>query len=179
MPAQMSSLERLAADIGAHTKAITSTLRAKKLAEPTFLSDSPQEMWKSSDPTISTARSALLETASQLVGLVAGPSAFYRESFGSHYDLAALQVALECKVFDCIPLQGSVGLDQLAGAVKMEPGILGRLLRLLATQHVVEEPQEEQFRHTARSKVLVDDVELRAQVEMQYVFCVQGFPSGH
>src|SRR6202043_1971713 len=94
---------------------------------------------------------------------------FLRGWLGVHFDLAALHVVLEFKVLEHIPLgdNGSVALPELAAAVGIDAGKLGRLMRLLACQRFLQEPEDDRFAHTPASAALAADPELVAQFLMQ------------
>ncbi|GAA84861.1 sterigmatocystin 8-O-methyltransferase precursor [Aspergillus luchuensis IFO 4308] len=162
------TLLSLATTINTLTQAIIIKLTMHNVPEPTFTSSTDHPLWQ--DPTLdlNTTKARLVDAATSLTRLVAGPLTFHREVFGSHFDLAALQVMLEHRVYDQIPLGGGcMTLSELGERVGLDPAKLARMLRLLATLNIAEEVEDGVFRHTAFSEVLVRDRELRAQVEMQ------------
>ena len=113
-------------------------------------------------------KAKLVAAATSLQTLVMGPMAFHRNWFGSHYDLAAVQILLEFHVLENIPAKGTIDLDTLAKASGLDPDKLGRLLRLVGTQRYVDEPYLGVFQHTVLSETILRDELLRAQGGMQY-----------
>ena len=112
-------------------------------------------------------RTSLKEAANDLIRLVNGPKNLTRSLVSTLYDLAALQIALEYKVFSAIPLNHSISLSELSKAVGMDEDRLGRIVRLLATHRIFIEPEAGVFGHTATSALLAKDSEVNAGAHMQ------------
>ncbi|MCJ1358868.1 MAG: hypothetical protein MMC33_008868 [Icmadophila ericetorum] len=157
----------LAVDIAAYTKQIVDKLSKSSCGQPNFAVDSPRELWENPQLGLKEVKSKLTEAANTLLTLVNGPMIFHRNLFGTHYDLAALQIMLEFNVLESIPVKGSIDLGTLSTKVGIDKDKLGRLLRLLGTQRYVEEPQFEVFQHTVLSEVLLRDELLKAQGSVQ------------
>lgn len=153
----------LAVDIATCTKQIVDQLQKSGYGQPSYAVDSPRELWQNPQLNLKEVKSKLTEAANTLLTLVNGPMIFHRNLFGTHYDLAALQVMLEFNVLENIPVKGGIDLSSLSAKVGIDKDKLGRLLRLLATQRYVEEPQHEVFQHTVLSEVLLRDELLKAQ----------------
>src|SRR5437667_2055052 len=103
---QQQQLLGLAADIILNTKRITDKLQADGHQEPTFAPDSTKELWN--DSSLEETKNKLVDAALTIIGLVKGPMTFLRDWFSSHWDHACLQVVLEHKVLDAIPLNGTI-----------------------------------------------------------------------
>ena len=157
----------LSSEIQLCTHLISARLELKGLQNPHYGVDSPRELWESPDLGLKDVQARLIEATTSLQTLVMGPMAFHRNLFGSHYDLAALQILLEFQVLEKIPINGTIDLPSLAKATAMDPDRLGRLLRLMSTQRYVDEPQLDNFQHTVLSEVLLRDELLRAQGAVQ------------
>ena len=137
---------------------------ANHLPEPTFDPDSP------SIPTAANyeaLRIPLSQAAHDLLHLVNGPKRFVRTFSFSHYDLAAFQVALDFNFFTVLPLRGSINLSELAKAVGFDEDRAGSVIRLLATQRIFEETEQNVFRHTAISALVAIDEDIRAAANMK------------
>ena len=96
-----------------------------------------------------------------------GPKGVLKKLQLSHYDLAAFQVALEFGLFDHVPLQEEIPLDQLSQRVGLDEDRLGRILRVLALQTVFQEVREGVFAHTPSSTLMATDQPFRAAVAIQ------------
>ncbi|KAF2275382.1 S-adenosyl-L-methionine-dependent methyltransferase [Westerdykella ornata] len=141
-------------------------------------------------PGYENIRAGLNDAALDLLRLVNGPKNTLRELFFSHYDLAALQVALDKKFFDHVPLPTSlennaangssgshatgasdtISAADLADEAEMDEDRTARILRLLATHRIFEEVGEGEtgiFRHTSLSALLKRDQDFNATGDMQ------------
>ena len=165
--ANTPNLIQLSSDIQTCTHLISARLGLTGLRSPHYGVDSPRELWESPDLGLKEVKDKLIEATTSLQTLVMGPMAFHRSLFGSHYDLAALQVLLEFHVLEKIPVKGTINLQSLAKATEMDADKLGRILRLLSTQRYVDEPQLDEFQHTVLSEILLRDELLRAQGAVQ------------
>ncbi|KAI0468883.1 S-adenosyl-L-methionine-dependent methyltransferase [Xylaria cf. heliscus] len=116
---------------------------------------------------LKTIRSSLNDVIQDLQLLVNGPKAILRSLYGSHYDLAAHQVALEFKFFEKVPLDGTISIDALASSTRLSPDVVGRVLRLLATQRVFHEIRKNEFAHTPLSATIAKEEDLEASFHMQ------------
>ncbi|KAH7136181.1 S-adenosyl-L-methionine-dependent methyltransferase [Dendryphion nanum] len=134
-------------------------------------------------------RAPLNDAALDLLRLINGPKNTLRSFFFSHYDLAALQVALDRRFFHHVPLMtsssGSGGeilsngncitkqgatIRDIALKANMDEDRTGRIMRLLATHRIFEEDTGERdvFRHTAASALLARDNDFHATADMQH-----------
>lgn len=120
-----------------------------------------------SDTTIDGLKKALHEAAQDIQTLVVGPKIALRALYGTHYDLAAHQVALEFDFFGKIPLKGRITAVELAKETNLSHDIVSRVLRLLATQKIFQEVAENEFTHTMLSTIVAEDNDLKASFHMQ------------
>ena len=164
-----SELLRLAEEIHSKTYKIVKHFKACQQEEPTFEADSPEIDPKVETPDYELLKNSLNESTNDLVLLVNGPKTFLRTFLTTHYELAAYQTAIEYKFFQNVPLTGSIHVAKLAGIVGMDADRTGRFLRLLATQRVFKEVEEDKFAHTAASIALATDSEVNSAAGMQYV----------
>ena len=121
------------------------------------------------DPSYDALRNPLSDAAQSLFLLVNGPVNWLRLFFTSHHDLAAWQVALDFNFFEAIPLEGSVLLSEIAKTVGMDEDRVGRVMRLLSSQRVFVESQQNVFRHTVTSALVASDKAIKASIAMQLV----------
>lgn len=120
-----------------------------------------------SDVTIDCLKKALYEAAQDIQTFVVGPKITLRALYGTHYDLAAHQIALEFDFFGRIPLEGRIAAEELAKATGLSHDVVSRVLRLLATQKIFQEVAENEFSHTMLSAIVAEDNDLKASFHMQ------------
>jgi hypothetical protein len=180
-----TSIPSLANQINNSLAKITSWLQTSSHQSPTFSASSPPDI--SSMPNYETLRAALNDDILDLLRLVNGPKTTLREFVFSHYDLAALQVALDRKFFDHVPLsenkiangetrevnpgiEDTITAADIADKVCMDEDRTAGILRLLATHRIFEEVGEGEtgrFRHTASSALSKKDQDFNATADMQ------------
>lgn len=155
----------------------SSYLSSSGKPEPSFgsLSTSVPET-----PEYETLRASLNDAALDLLRLINGPKNTLRSIFFTHYDLAALQVALDFQFFQHVPLLldekvetgqavSGASVAEIAEKAGIDEDRTARVLRLLSTQRIFEEVegQEGRFRHTANSALFARDEEWNATASMQ------------
>jgi len=133
-------------------------------------------------PEYEDLRAQLNDAALDLLRLVNGPKNTLRTLCFSHYDLSALQIAVERGFFDHVPLavdisglgsdnqeQESINIADIAIKAGIDEDRAGRVLRLLATHRIFEEigSGSGKFKHTAMSALLARDKDFHALVHMQ------------
>jgi hypothetical protein len=175
------SIVSLANQISQLSAQISTYLRVSSQPEPDFSVHSANVP---ETPEYEALRASLNDAALDLLRLINGPRSTLRSLFFSHYDLAALQVALEHRFFDHVPLPLGVtgvkaenGLEIVHGApaadiaekAGMDEDRTARVLRILATQRIFEEVSggEGMFRHTANSVLFARDEEFSEMARMQ------------
>lgn len=130
------------------------------------------------DQAYEALRAPLNDAALDLLRLVNGPKNSLRSLFFTHYDLAALQVALDRRLFHHVPLQSDYSqagsepkatIAEIASKADMDEDRTGRVMRLLATHRIFEEieGQHGTFRHTDSSAVFAKDHGFYAMADMQ------------
>lgn len=169
------SVASLAQNISDITSRISTCLISNNCPPPTFAfgESAPPDLRQYEDLRVS-----LNEAARDLLALVNGPKNTLRSLIFSHYDLAALQVALDRRLFDYIPLPSDAGqttspqaasIAQIAAQAGMDEDRTGRILRLLATHRIFEEVANDSgsFKHTTYSMLLAQDSDFNAMAAMQ------------
>jgi hypothetical protein len=175
------SILSLAIQISQLSAQISSYFNVSSQPEPNFSASSTSVP---ETPEYEALRVPLNDTALDLLRLVNGPKSTLRSFFFTHCDLAALQVALERRFFDHVPLPLDVTGEKVENGQKilhgasaaeivekagMDEDRTARVLRLLATQRIFEEVDGEKgrFRHTANSALFARDEEWNAVANMQ------------
>ncbi|KAI1824146.1 O-methyltransferase [Xylaria intraflava] len=85
-----------------------------------------------------------------------GPDALMFQSYPFQL-LPALNVLLEFGVFDAVPVQGSVSIQSIASAVKLDHSILSRFLRIALTGGIFTEISPDVYEHTPASAIFRSD----------------------
>ncbi|KAI0138072.1 O-methyltransferase-domain-containing protein [Hypoxylon sp. NC0597] len=169
------SIAVLAQQISSLSSQICSYLTSNSLPEPKFTTD---EGGVPETPEYEALRAPLNNALLDLYRLFNGPKSFLRDFCFWHYDLAALQIALDRHFFHHVPLPSdSVQTDgmkkasvaEIAQRAGMDENRAGRVLKLLATHRIFKEVEGEpgNFTHTATSALLARDAEFYAAADMQ------------
>ncbi|KAF4998731.1 hypothetical protein FGRMN_3057 [Fusarium graminum] len=164
-PSQTSNLMQLSKAVLQATSAIVYHLQKTNQEEPSFDQNSSVIQ---GDDELEATRNVLNEAANDLLHLVNGPVNQFRWFFMSHYDLAAHQVALQSGFFKHVPLNGKIGLPELAHKAGMDQDRCGRVVRHLTTHRVFNEVEPDVFEHTASSALLARDSNVEALLLMQF-----------
>ncbi|KAJ5096377.1 S-adenosyl-L-methionine-dependent methyltransferase [Penicillium alfredii] len=154
-----SGLLALAEDVSRQTQAIAEYLRANDYAQPTFAHDSI-----SRPDTIEYAQlhSGLKRSLEDLQYLVEGPKKHFRTLCCQGYELAAIQVALDFNFFSIVPAEGQISLEELAKQAGVDLDRTRRIVRLLATEFIFQEPNPGYVAHNPSSYLLHQDEEIRS-----------------
>jgi hypothetical protein len=173
------SIASLSDQISELSSQISSCLSAAAQSEPDFGTSSASVP---TTPEYETLRASLNDAALDLLRLVNGPRNTLRTFCFSHYDLSALQIALERGFFCHVPLpagcsaeenegkeDGGIDVASIAEKAKMDVDRAARVLRLLATHRIFEEvgSGSGRFRHTAMSALMARDKDFHAMAHMQ------------
>ncbi|KAK4200500.1 O-methyltransferase-domain-containing protein [Triangularia verruculosa] len=156
------TLVNLAHDIVKHATTITNYLQSHNLPQPSFASNSPAHPIPENDEKLSATRLALIEATKALQALAIGPSETTRLfGFTELCHLAAMQALCHFNVPQNIPLDNPVSLDELSTKTKVDKHVLGRFLRMAATNYYFVESKPGYFAHTAWSKTLATDEKMK------------------
>ena len=168
------SIAILAERISTLSGQITSYLTSNSFSAPNFKPNGPATPETSENEAL---RAPLNDAALDLLRLVNGLKNTLQQLFFSQYDLAALQIALDRRFFECIPWPSEVLIDagdlnsgkkpQGASVVEishksgMDVDHTGRVMKMLATHRIFaevnSEGESETFTHTASSALLARD----------------------
>lgn len=176
------SISFLAKKISHLSEQLSSYLSATSQPEPNFsvsLATVPET------PEYEALRAPLNDAANDLIRLVNGPKSTLRSFFFSHYDLAALQIALDRRFFNHVPLpseatvgdgskkqkivQRGASAAEVAEKAGMDEDRTARVLKFLATHRIFEEVvgDRDRFQHTAMSALFARDEPWNATADMQ------------
>ncbi|KAF5667303.1 O-methyltransferase [Fusarium heterosporum] len=164
-PSQTSNLLQLSKTVLEAASAIVHYLQNTNQEEPSFNQNSSVIR---GDDDLEATRVLLNEAANDLLHLVNGPINQFRWLLMSHYDLAAYQAALQFCFFRHVPLNGKIGLSELAHKAGIDQDRCGRVVRHLTTHHVFNEVEPDVFEHTSSSALLAKDSNMEALLLMQF-----------
>jgi hypothetical protein len=180
---ELPSISSLASQISFLSAKISKYQSTSSQPNPTFEADSTVVP---NTAEYEALRAPLNDAALDLLRLVNGPESTLRSFFFSHYDLAALQLALDRGFFNHVPLPEvggksdprgadnkfnvlSASIEEIAEKAGMDPDRTARVMRLLATHRIFQQVpgDSNSFRHTAASALLATNKGLHATADMQ------------
>ncbi|KAI2639022.1 putative O-methyltransferase [Hypomontagnella submonticulosa] len=134
-------------------------LQKKGFTEPNFTATSPPHP---ANHEYDVIRISLTEAAEDLVHLAKGPIQWFRTLMYSLSDMGAWQTAVRFKYFSIIPLDKPMSVKEIAAATKMDEDRLGRIMKILASQHCFEEVEEDVYGHTSVSAFIAQNQDIQA-----------------
>ncbi|KAH7087100.1 S-adenosyl-L-methionine-dependent methyltransferase [Paraphoma chrysanthemicola] len=176
-----AAIGSLASHISELSSELSDHLRNSGHPDLTFTADSPTVP---DTAEYEALRGLLNDAAMDLLHLLNGSKSTLRSFFLSHYDLAALQVALARGFFNHVPLpdlgrisESRDAANELRGASVEEIAEKGgisfdrtaRVLKMLATHRIFEKVpgHSNRFQHTAASALMARDQSFQATADMQ------------
>ncbi|KAJ4292103.1 hypothetical protein N0V88_005730 [Collariella sp. IMI 366227] len=128
-----------------------------------------------SNPALSAARNALIDATKALHALAVGPAETTR-LFCSHEInfVGVMQVLCHFRVPQCVPIDGEIGMKELASRTGLSEKLLPRFLRMAAANYYFAETRPGVVAHTAFSRLLAEDERMRACVWFR---CVEMMPA--
>ncbi|KAK7701460.1 hypothetical protein SLS64_010204 [Diaporthe eres] len=107
---------------------------------------------------VSAARDAALEATDELHHLLLGPLGLILSSPGDHYLMLSLQYIWRYKIARHVPTNGEeTKFEDIALATGLDQQDVTRFLRVAMGRHVFAEPRKGFVRHTASSRLLIDN----------------------
>ncbi|KAK8075445.1 hypothetical protein PG997_010108 [Apiospora hydei] len=76
-----------------------------------------------------------------------------------------MNALVEHRAFDHVPLDGTIGLEDLASKIGWEPAVLIRFVNVVLIQGIFEEPEPKVYKHSASSTVFREDA-MRAYYQL-------------
>ncbi|OTB03947.1 hypothetical protein M426DRAFT_73684 [Hypoxylon sp. CI-4A] len=153
----------LAQKISAETEKVENYFKENGLTAPGFNVDGPADFPNMPDD-ISKSRREIIHATQELQDLMVGPKESVRWMAWDFMNTQSLQLINHFGIAGLVPLNGSISLSQLQTKTSLDPVNLTRLLRHAMTNHLFQEVKPGVIAHTAASKLLVEDEELRAWV---------------
>ncbi|CZR69808.1 related to sterigmatocystin 7-O-methyltransferase precursor [Phialocephala subalpina] len=157
----MSSLKRittLSDEISKNSKILTDYLAEKGLEAASFDVDGLAE-WPiaPSDEVAFKARLNLIAATKELHDLSLGPKEGLRYLAWDSVNQLSLQAMYEFKIYEAVPLSGSISYQDLADKVNVPMLNLRRLIRHAMTNRIFHEPRKGFVAHTRTSRLLLED----------------------
>ncbi|KAB8237685.1 O-methyltransferase-domain-containing protein [Aspergillus alliaceus] len=159
-----SPLELLVRDLNKQSKTFTDYLRANGLPEPSFERDAPIINLPPHVPEdIQVAKEKLLDHALQIFQLVAGPGEYLQNVITGYHYMEILRWMSHFKIFELVPLDGSISYSKLAAKAGVSELRLKSLARMGMTNHLFAEPAPGFIAHSATSAALVTNTKFSDQ----------------
>jgi hypothetical protein len=158
IPRGGTDLVTLADTVASQTRSIAEYLQSNNIPQPTF------EAGSATLPNTAeyVALYNGLKTALQdLERLVDGPKRWLRSFVCQGYDLAAFQVAFELDLFGLVPAASEISMADLASAAGLDLDRTARILRMLITHRIFQEPRPGYVAHSAASLTVHNDEDLK------------------
>ncbi|CAI7591018.1 unnamed protein product [Penicillium glandicola] len=157
-----TNLLSLAEDITQKTKDITEYLQANGYPQPTLPAD-----YVGYPETVEYIGlyGKLKSSLDDLLYLVQGPKRHLWDLCYQVYESAAIQVALEFNFFEIVPLESQISIEALAEQAGVDIDRTRRIVRLLVTKFIFQEPTPGYIEHNASSYLLHVDGEIRSTLQ--------------
>ncbi|GKT51203.1 methyltransferase fsa4 [Colletotrichum spaethianum] len=101
-------------------------------------------------------RRRIIEAATKLINAVKEPADEWFDTTLQVAQLGAKRLFAEWKVYDHIPLEGSISYGELAGRVDAEESLIRRIGGVLTSINFLEQVGDNSVAHTKRSRVYVE-----------------------
>lgn len=153
-------MQTLSQDIAEQVNALTDFINSVGLNEPSFEDGVPKQIF--SDPSSADRRMRLLELTDELHALLLGAEAF-SSNFSWLDPYPSLKVIIKCGIHRAIPVESDgTPVEDIARTTAVSEDVVGRVLRLAATNFIFIESTPGHFRHTASSRALVENKALES-----------------
>lgn len=147
----------LAEEITRRTQDITEYLRANEYSQPTLSADSIE---RPETVEYTMLYGKLQRSLEDLQYLAGGPKRHFRSLCCQGYETAAIQVALEFNFFRIVPPEGQISIEELAEKAGVDVDRTRRIVRLLVTEFIFQEPTPGRIAHNPSSFLLHVDEEI-------------------
>ncbi|KAE8391280.1 S-adenosyl-L-methionine-dependent methyltransferase [Aspergillus alliaceus] len=163
----MGQFTDLAKIVEKETQHISSYCKAENIPEPSFdarVSSDGQASVENEELT--AARRNLFQAATDLAILALGPAEHLRwQSWNQFNDNISLQAIIRFHIAESVPQEGITFL-KLSEATGVDLRLLSRILRHAMTSHIFYEPEPGVVAHTASSKALSNNQQVRNWLDM-------------
>ncbi|KAK4506852.1 hypothetical protein PRZ48_000585 [Zasmidium cellare] len=166
MPSQ-PTLPDLAQTISNSTEILTTYLESQNLnlsfdasSASRLPFDAPEHVWN--------ARSDLINATQALHDLALGPAEHLKWQASAAQDLMPIQWLHHFNIASHVPLEGTITYAALAASAHVDENLLKRLLRsAMLSAHLFTEPEPGRVGHSASSRLLATDADLRGLLEFE------------
>ncbi|CAF9943820.1 MAG: hypothetical protein ALECFALPRED_001439 [Alectoria fallacina] len=158
----MASLTALAEDALKQAKLLDAYVAAQGRPNTSFNGDTLTNL----PPDLVEAREALVNSTQTLKRLALGPVGVLTEIMWAFSDEISLGAINDFSLADCVPLDGSATLAQIAAKSGLSERLVERFMRHAMGNHIFTENPPGQVRHTASSRLLATDPYLKDTIAM-------------
>ncbi|KAB5575394.1 putative O-methyltransferase, partial [Coniochaeta sp. 2T2.1] len=145
-------MESLTQALTKDVRYLTGYLDDKGYPRPSFERDTPTTvLGNDASQDAQSARERIMSHALQLYHLAAGPSEYLATLQTGYHYIAALQWLCHVKIFDLVPLEGTIDYASLADKAGVPTARLKGILRMAMTSQLFTEVADQQVAHTATS----------------------------
>ncbi|KAJ9155625.1 O-methyltransferase [Pleurostoma richardsiae] len=163
-PAQSTSeMIALAQKITRETEKLQAYMTENNLPMPSFEVDAANDFPKLPSD-IHRSRQEIIFATKQLRDLAIGPRESIRWGVWDFLDVLALQIINKYGIAKLVPIEGTITLTELQSKTPLDPVNLARVIRMATANHIFAEPSPGVIAHTASSRLLAEDDDLRAWV---------------
>ncbi|KAK7187979.1 hypothetical protein DPSP01_003136 [Paraphaeosphaeria sporulosa] len=149
-----SRIIQLAQLIASETHTLDEHLNENKLPQPSFAAGAPTEPFPQPSPSVTKARTNVIEATIELRQLLEGPV----KQLLPESNFAPLASVYRFNIAKHVPVGGTISFSDLAVKCKLLEHDLKRIIRHTSIHHrVFVEPDEGLVAHTAASRLLVDN----------------------
>ena len=157
---QLNRMQTLSKDIAEEVNELTFFVHSKNLPPPNFEDGVPQQIFSNSSSAEHRLR--LLELTDELHALLLGAESFSK-NFAWLDPIPSLEVVIGFGIHRAIPLQSTgTSIQDITKATGLSEDVVGRILRQAVSNYVFIESSPGYFRHTASSRVLVENKALES-----------------
>ncbi|KAK8093353.1 hypothetical protein PG997_000038 [Apiospora hydei] len=135
------------------------------LAEPSFEAGNGHPLDGVVPIQVQAAREKALEATEELHCLLLGPMGLLMEAPANQYILLSLQYIYRYNIAAHVPLHGETTFKAISEATGLDLDDVTRFIRLAAGWHIFHEVPKDAIVHTAASRQLVGDPNLKAWIE--------------
>ncbi|KAI8675024.1 Methyltransf-2 domain-containing protein [Fusarium keratoplasticum] len=160
---ETSHMIQLARKITEETEKLDKYLKENGLPDPGFDVGAPGDFPALPDD-IQKSRQEIVYATNELGLLVRGPRESVRWGVWSFLDTVSLQILNSYDIPSLVPLDRPISLAELESKTTLDPINLARNLRHAMTNAIFQEPTPGYIAHTAASKMLLKDANLRSWV---------------
>ncbi|KAK4237372.1 hypothetical protein C8A03DRAFT_34658 [Achaetomium macrosporum] len=158
-----SRMVALARSITAETEKLEAYMKANNLPMPGFDVDAPAD-FPHLPEDVQRSRQEIIYATKELGRLAHGPRESVRWGVWEFLDVLALTAVNHYGLAKLVPVDSTITLVELQTKTTLDPINLARLLRMAMCNGIFREPSPGVIAHTAASRVLAEDDDMKAWV---------------